>query len=148
MAAADGDTDLAAALARLHACAFTTPPPWSAAAFAALLGDPAVILQRRRDSFALWRLAGGEAELLTLAVAPPARRQGRASALLATGEAALRRAGAARIALEVGAGNAAARALYARAGYGLAGRRRGYYRAPDGTADDALILTKTLSPTP
>lgn len=45
--------------------------------------------------------------------------------------------------LEVADRNGAARALYARAGYVPAGRRRGYYR--DG--DDALVLRKPLKPT-
>ena len=36
--------------------------------------------------------------------------------------------------------NAAARALYARAGFAEVGRRRGYYQRPDGRREDALVL--------
>lgn len=49
-------------------------------------------------------------------------------------------AGAARIFLEVSVENAAARRLYARAGYTQIGRRKAYYA--DGT--DALVLEKWL----
>ncbi len=51
-------------------------------------------------------------------------------------------AGAAVMLLEVAADNSAAAALYARAGFGQAGRRPRYY--PDGT--DALLLRVELSP--
>jgi ribosomal-protein-alanine N-acetyltransferase len=44
--------------------------------------------------------------------------------------------------LEVAPGNAAARALYASAGYAEVGRRPRYY--PDGS--DALLLARALSP--
>ncbi|EKE45570.1 putative ribosomal-protein-alanine acetyltransferase [Oceaniovalibus guishaninsula JLT2003] len=46
--------------------------------------------------------------------------------------------------LEVAADNLAARTLYYNAGYVQAGRRRDYYRLPDGSAVDALILHRTL----
>ncbi len=72
-----------------------------------------------------------EAEVLTLAVDPAARRRGVGRALL---EAAL--AGAHRAHLEVRADNAAARALYEGFGFAVVGRRRAYYA--DG--EDALLM--------
>jgi ribosomal-protein-alanine N-acetyltransferase len=44
----------------------------------------------------------------------------------------------------VAEGNAAARALYARAGYRECGRRKGYYQRPDGSRDDAVVMEKPL----
>ena len=132
-----------AALARLHEAA--TESPWSEADFAAMLADPTCFLCADGDSFALGRVAADEAELLMLATHPDARRQGRARARLREFESSARKRGAATAFLEVSAANAAARALYAAAGYAEAGRRRNYYRAADGTRQDALILLKKLT---
>jgi len=134
-----------AALARLHAAVFVRPRPWSAAEFAALLAAPSTILASAPEGFALGRVAAGEAELLTLAVAARARRQGLGRRLLAACEAAAASRGARRLVLEVAADNLAARALYAAAGYGEAGRRQGYYAALAGlAAADAIVLAKSL----
>ncbi len=134
-----------AALARLHADVFVRPRPWSAAEFAALLALPSTVLATAPGGFALGRVAAGEAELLTLAVAAHARRQGLGRRLLAACEAAAAARGARRLVLEVAADNLAARALYAAAGYGEVGRRRGYYAALPGlAAADAILLAKTL----
>jgi ribosomal-protein-alanine N-acetyltransferase len=54
--------------------------------------------------------------------------------------------GASAVFLEVDVGNAPALALYRSAGFLVAGRRRAYYRAPDGTLSDALILRRTTGP--
>jgi ribosomal-protein-alanine N-acetyltransferase len=90
----------------------------------------------------LARAVADEAEVLTLAVAPPARRQGMAAALLdAVCDEAARR-GAHVLHLEVSTANAAARALYARAGFHVSGNRRAYYA--DGT--DALVMSRALAP--
>ncbi len=48
--------------------------------------------------------------------------------------------GAVRVVLEVGESNAAARRLYAGAGFAVIGRRRGYVHRADGTREDALVL--------
>lgn len=137
-----------AALARLHAACFATPAPWSAEAFRALLDGPGVVLLARPEGFALIRVVVDEAELLTIAVAPEARRRGIARALLAEAEADAARAGARRMFLDVAADNAAARGLYAAAGYAEAGRRPGYYTAPGAARIDALLLRKALSAPP
>ncbi|RAI57221.1 ribosomal-protein-alanine acetyltransferase [Roseicella frigidaeris] len=94
--------------------------------------------------FVLARAAGGEAEILTLAVRPPARRRGLGGALLAGALAGAVARGAAAMFLEVAAGNAAARALYAGQGFVEVGRRRRYY--PDGS--DALVLRRVLTGPP
>lgn len=134
-------------MAAIHAAAFagTAPPPWSAGEIAgALLGAGAFATTRPGIGFAIWRAVAGEGELMTLAVAPGRRRSGYGASLLAEGEARLLRAGAERAVLEVSERNAPARALYAAAGWRAAGRRPGYYRQPDGTRVDALVLAKSL----
>jgi ribosomal-protein-alanine N-acetyltransferase len=131
------------ALAVLHRAAFTdTPRPWSAAEFASVLALPGTLVASRPGGFALGRVAGPEAELLTLAVHPAARRRGLATLLVAEFEAGAAARGAEECLLEVAASNAAARALYARLGYLPAGRRAGYYRRPGRDAVDALVLRK------
>lgn len=131
----------AEALAAIHRRAFPVAQRWDAAVMATQLGlcgtwgyiDPA-------GGLVLARNAADEAELLTLAVVPAARRAGRGAALLRAALAEAQRRGAAAMFLEVGSRNAAARSLYARAGFLQVGQRRGYYS--DG--DDALVLRHDL----
>ncbi len=131
-------------VAALHAAGFTTPRPWSAAEIAGLLELPGVFLVGDARGFALGRAVLDEAELLTLVVAPAARRQGLGRALLAGFEAEARARGAGRAFLEVAADNGAALALYRQEGWSEDGRRRGYYRTPEGTQVDALLLSRRL----
>jgi ribosomal-protein-alanine N-acetyltransferase len=137
-----------AALADLHARAMSVPPPWSQTDFLTLLAAPGVFLCGDPQGFALGRVAADEAELLTIAVAPEARRQGLGRARLSAFQAEAARRGAVTAYLEVAETNAAARALYDAAGWVEAGRRRGYYRAEAGPAIDALVMTRRLAPTP
>ena len=90
--------------------------------------------------FVLVRIALDEAEILTIAVNPDARRSGVGRTLMAAMEASLADSGVSRVFLEVSTQNTAARALYERQGCSRVGLRRGYYG--DGT--DALVLEKTL----
>ena len=134
---------LAQGLADLHAEAFVAP--WSASAFADLLGQAGMALEGENDGFILTRTVADEAEILTLAVRPPARRQGLGARLV---RAAARRAaasGATRMFLEVAEDNAAARALYGGLGFEPAGRRPRYYPRADGPAVDALLLVLNLA---
>ncbi|MGB5559099.1 MAG: ribosomal protein S18-alanine N-acetyltransferase [Paracoccaceae bacterium] len=133
-----------AKLAGLHARCFTTPRPWSADEFRSLLSDTHTLLVGGADGFALGRVIVDEAELLTIAVAPERRREGRGQRLLSDLEQAVRAHGATTCFLEVAADNSAAVALYHAAGYRETGRRRGYYRQPGGAAQDALILSRPL----
>ena len=132
-------------LAALHAQCFTRPPPWPASAFVALRDSPGVHLLTRGQAFLLWRITLDEAEILTLAVAPDARRQGLGAALVADFLRQAQALGATRALLEVAADNAPARALYDGAGFAQAGIRRGYYAPTQGQgAIDALTLCKAL----
>ena len=132
----------APALAALHAAAFPPDQAWGAEAIGLMLAMPGAFgLWCEGAGLVLARVAAEEAEILTLAVAPAARRQGQGAALLAGAMAAARIRGAEAMFLEVAAGNAAALALYGGFGFTEVGRRRRYY--PDGS--DALVLRRTLT---
>lgn len=93
--------------------------------------------------FIVIRIIADEAEVLTLAVDGPWRRQGVASAILEQAMAVAAGRGAATLFLEVGVRNDAARALYKRLGFIRAGRRARYYTTPDGP-EDALVMKRAL----
>lgn len=114
-------------MAALHARSFTHPRPWSEAEFRALMDGRGIFALTRPQGFLLGRVILDEAELLTLAVAPEARRQGVGAALTADFADAARDQGALQAFLEVASDNAAAQALYRRQGWVEAGRRRNYY---------------------
>jgi ribosomal-protein-alanine N-acetyltransferase len=136
----------AATLARLHSASFTTPRPWSADEFASLLQSPHVFALTEAQGFVLGRVIADEAEILTLAVAPAARRMGLGARLVAGFLALAQTRGAATAYLEVAADNAPALALYARAGFAQTGLRRAYYTATNGARIDAALLTRQLCP--
>lgn len=127
-----------------HAACFTLPRPWSAAEFKGFLADPLVFLCGDAKGFLLGRAVAGEAEILTLAVAPIARRQGRARALVADflTHAGLR--GADSAFLEVAADNIAAQTLYLSCGFAQTGRRRGYYHGAEGARIDAILMGRAV----
>jgi len=94
----------------------------------------------------LLRVAADESEIVDLGVVPARRRRGLGRALLWAAEAEAWHRGARRMALEVAIDNAAARTLYAAAGYATVGQRPAYYRRADGSCADALILARDLAP--
>ncbi|MFH5927364.1 GNAT family N-acetyltransferase [Roseomonas xinghualingensis] len=128
-------------LAALHARAFPPAERWGATAIGAMLKLEGGfgLIAGAPDGFILARAVAGEAEILTLAVAPEARRCGFGARLLAAALAGAAERGATCLFLEVSEANAPARALYARAGAEEIGRRRRYYA--DGS--DALVLRIT-----
>ncbi len=87
------------------------------------------------------RAAGGESEVLNLAVSPSHRRCGLARSLLQCAITALRKEGAQELFLEVRETNTAAREFYAAMGFTETGRRHAYYRDP---VEDALVLARKL----
>jgi len=89
-------------------------------------------------------LLGHTGEIITLAVAPGARRRGAAKFLLANLFARARALGVATLTLEVADDNLGALALYEGLGFERVGLRPGYYRRPDGTQMDARLLRRTL----
>lgn len=136
-------------MARLHAAAFTLPPPWSTTDFALFLSDPNCFVLGCRDNtgltaFALFRVVADEAELLTLATVPSARRQGLARKLLHDGLERARSHDAAQCFLEVAASNQAAILLYQSMGFEQVGRRKDYYHASGHAHVDALVFRAIL----
>ena len=125
----DPATDDVAILATLHAACF--PDPWSADAIRELFAGPGVFAFFFPGGFILARAAGGEAEILTLAVAPQARRQGLGRSLVGMAAQHAGELGADSLFLEVAADNSAAQALYRGVGFAAVGRRKAYYGGQD-----------------
>ena len=139
----------AAALAAVHAQSFDAP--WDEAAIQAVMNSSGAFGLVVRDptaravvGFGLARAIGGEAELLTLAVAPSAQRQGVARTLVTALAGAAQTAGASALFLEVACDNAPALALYKALGFVQVGRRPGYYRRAGGPLD-ALVFRRDLN---
>jgi len=134
-------------LARAHAGGFDAP--WREDEFEDLLEGEGIFgfLAADRDDplgMILCRVAADEMEVLTLAVAKPARRNGVAKALMAAALGAARQAGASEAFLEVAVDNDAAAALYAGLGFRRTGLRKSYYdRGPEGYVD-ALVMRLDL----
>lgn len=137
-----------AEMAAIHAACFTTPRPWTENEFREVLAAAGSFGAVRPGGFLIGRAIAGEAELLTLAVAPPFRRRGTAQALLSDFDVEAGRRGAARAFLEVASDNLPAITLYTGRGWVPCGRRRGYYRGRGGGSADALVLARPLPPAP
>ncbi|MFT4716009.1 MAG: ribosomal-protein-alanine N-acetyltransferase [Paracoccaceae bacterium] len=131
-------------LAHLHQLCFKTPRPWSRAEFSDLLDSKHVFLITHQQGFALGRLAGPEAELLTLAVHPNARRTGVGTVLMEMFEKTAVQHNVQQLFLEVSENNTAAIELYCRAGYQDAGYRKDYYIDATGEKSSANVMTRTL----
>lgn len=114
-------------MAAIHASAFPPGEAWDARAIAGLLATPGCFAHHRPGAFILARVAADEAEVLTLATTPAARRQGLARALLDQATATAIALGAKTMWLEVAENNFSALALYQGLGFAEAGRRPGYY---------------------
>ena len=87
------------------------------------------------------REAGGETEILNLAVTPAWRRRGIGRRLMETALESAVLSGAQRVFLEVRESNAGARSFYSRLGFVESGRRKNYYRQP---SEDALLLSRNV----
>ncbi|MEW9835491.1 ribosomal protein S18-alanine N-acetyltransferase [Mesorhizobium marinum] len=138
------------AIAAIHREDFARP--WTDGEFASLLGQDAVFGYAVRETgrggsapvgFVLARLAAGEGEILTVAVARTHRRLGLGWRLM---DAVLRELHAQRaeaLFLEVDETNAAAIALYRRLGFFEVGRRPHYYESAGGRSG-ALVMRRDL----
>ncbi|HEY0778956.1 MAG TPA: ribosomal protein S18-alanine N-acetyltransferase [Gemmatirosa sp.] len=135
-------------VAAIETLAFSDP--WSRNAFAALIGNPAVLflvaaalpaepaaLRPRIVGYVVAWFAADESEIANIAVAPSARGRGIGAALLDAALTEAVRRSAATTYLEVRESNLVARNLYAARGFTELGRRRNYYRHP---REDALVL--------
>lgn len=121
---------------------------WSSAQCMGMLALPGVWLTLAAHDgmlagFALARVVAGDGELLLLGVRPPARGRGVGTALLRSVIADAAERHAARLHLEVRAGNSAV-GLYRTHGFAQVGQRRGYYRGSSGEAFDAQTFALTI----
>lgn len=121
--------------------------PWSEAAIAPELENPLSLWLVAEQGDTVLGYIGSqsvppEADMMNLAVAPEARRQGIAEALVHALEAALREKGTQSLTLEVRVSNLPARALYEKLGFAPVGLRKNYYFHPK---EDACILRKDWS---
>lgn len=131
-------------LAALHARCFTTPRPYKASEFETTLRGTGVFLITRPNAFLMGRVIVDEVELLTLAVDPDHRRQGIAANMLGEFIGTSDRLGARTAFLDVAANNPAAQTLYETFGFVETDRRRDYYRKPDGSRLDAILMMRDL----
>lgn len=140
----------APAISELHREDFVRP--WTDGEFADLMEQPTVFGFLARETgrgqeppagFVLARLAAGEGEVLTVAVARAHRRQGLGWRLM---DAVLRELHAQRaeaLFLEVDETNVPALALYRRLGFHEVGKRPRYYQSADGSSG-ALVMRRDL----
>lgn len=132
-----------AGLARTHGAAFGVDNGWPAQDFARYLDNPITLVLGTDKCFVVVRLAGPEAEILTLATHPDLQGKGRATALLRDTLRRLRAVNVEEVFLDVSDQNTAARALYARCGFTGFALRHDYYK--NGTT--AICMKAVLSPT-
>jgi ribosomal-protein-alanine N-acetyltransferase len=137
----------AAAIAALHGASFHRG--WSEGEIEGLLIDRNVfahraIVGRSLAGFILSRLVAGEAEILSVAVAPARRGKGLSRMLLDLHLRRLAGLGTRAVFLEVDEDNLPARRLYARAGFREIGRREAYYQDRPGKNTAALVLRRDL----
>jgi len=124
-------------IANLHKLCFPNKP-WSASDFADLKKSGCEIIVSQ-NGFAVWRNVADESEIITIGVAPDARRNGIASAMLAIIEKNIKNQGVKKIFLEVASTNIAGQKLYENNGYKTVVIRPKYY---DGV--DAILMAKEI----
>jgi ribosomal-protein-alanine N-acetyltransferase len=134
-------------LATLHAHSFRRG--WSEHELERLLTDRQVVAHSAMSDgelagFILSRMAAGEAEILSVAVATRWRARGIARALLDLHLRRLAGLGVGAVFLEVEEGNKPALRLYDRAGFRAVGRRPGYYPGEAGAPLAACVLRRDL----
>lgn len=134
-------------ISALHGGCFDIP--WEHKAITEILAMPgaSALIASTDDlpqGFALFRLAADEAEIISIGVLPKARRGGLAGRLMLALIDHTTKQGAAKIFLEVGEDNLAARALYEKGGFSIVGRRKGYYDN-GGKKSDAFIYNLEIT---
>ena len=131
-------------MAKIHALSFKEPRPWSVKEFADLLASPHTHIVTSDNGFAFVQIAGPEAELLTIAVHPCARRNGEGSNLLRNVLGTAEAAQCEEIFLEVVETNQPAIALYHAYGFENRATRKDYYNGPNGVKSHAVVMHKKL----
>ena len=122
------------------------PDAWSEKSVLETLEQPDTICLMaekagRAAGYLLAYTVAGEVEIARIAVAKELQRQGVASTLLDELETLCKSRGVRKILLDVRAGNAAARALYTKAGFAEDGIRQRFYDDP---TEDAVLMSRTV----
>jgi ribosomal-protein-alanine N-acetyltransferase len=143
----DASAKDALAIGELHGASFRRG--WSEDEIERLLLDRSVITHRATigrafAGFVMSRVAAGEAEILSIAVAASKKERGLAGRLLRHHLGRLVALAVRTVFLEVDEDNAPALRLYRKAGFREVGRRAGYYPAPGGKPSNALVLRRDL----
>ena len=125
--------------------------PWTRGNFidALAAGHDARVLHSDGQTLGYFVAMAGVAEmhLLNLTVAPAAQGRGHARWMLGEIVALCRQHAALQLWLEVRGSNTRARAIYQRFGFADIGRRKGYYPAPHGLREDALVMALPVTTT-
>jgi ribosomal-protein-alanine N-acetyltransferase len=127
--------------------------PWSRGNFIDSLaaGYPACVLQGAQGELLGYFVAMGgvdEMHLLNITVAPPVQGRGHARVMFDALIPLCRAQRARTLWLEVRESNARARAMYAHLGFGQVGLRKGYYPAPFGRREDAVVMRLPIAAAP
>ena len=122
------------------------PDAWSEKSVLETLEQPNTICLMaekagRAAGYLLAYTVAGEVEIARIAVAKELQRQGVARTLLDELETLCKSRGVRKILLDVRAGNAAARALYTKAGFAEDGIRQRFYDDP---TEDAVLMSRTV----
>ena len=122
------------------------PDAWSEKSVLETLEQPDMICLMaekagRAAGYLLAYTVAGEVEIARIAVAKELQRQGVARTLLDELETLCKSRGVRKILLDVRAGNAAARALYTKAGFAEDGIRQRFYDDP---TEDAVLMSRTV----
>lgn len=131
-------------MAQVHAAAFSEHEAWTANAFLDLIRLSSTAALGIKDgqtlnALLLVQFADPELEILTIATAPDARRQGLARHLIAHAEQQFRPQ---KMMLDVAADNVGAIAFYNSLGFREDARRKGYYKRLEGARVDAILMSK------
>jgi [ribosomal protein S18]-alanine N-acetyltransferase len=125
--------------------------PWSRGNFVDSLASGYVARVLYGDSgevlgYLIAMLGVDEMHLLNITVAPPHQGQGHARFMIDELVAVCRARAARQLWLEVRESNARARAMYLNRGFAHVGVRKGYYPAPQGRREDAIVMSLQLLP--
>ena len=120
--------------------------PWSRGNFidSIAAGYPARVLLNARAAMLGYFVAMAgvdEMHLLNITVAPAAQSRGHARRMIAALVVLCREHAAQQLWLEVRESNARARSIYTRLGFVQQGVRKGYYPAPFGRREDAVVMS-------
>lgn len=136
------------ALAEIYAECFTNTCGWDPEGIETLLSNEGVVavIAENYAGFGIIRSVQGDAEILTLAIRRNLRRKGAGAAIVSVMCDWAQKHDAERISLEVRPSNEAAIALYKKFNFKPLTRLRGdYYKNPDGTYEDALVMQWTVA---